>query len=77
MVDSEAVKDTLNPFVAAQIKVKEEYLNEQINVACQVYAANMSPNEKYGLAFTAFQLTVESEAESSQNDFREKFVVES
>jgi len=77
MKDSEAVKETLNPFVAAQIKVKEEYLNEQVNVACQVYAANMSPNEKYGLAFTAFQLTVESEAESSQNDFREKFVVES
>jgi len=75
--DSNAAFETLNPFVAAQIKVKEEYLNQQINVACQVYAGNMSPNEKYGLAYTAFQLTVESEAESSQNDFREKFVVES
>lgn len=66
-------KDVKSPFVAAQIKIKEQYLGQFINVACQAYAGGLSPNEKQNAAMAVVAVEVEGATESTMNQINDVY----
>jgi hypothetical protein len=54
-----------NAFVAAKIKVKEAYLGQNINVACQAYAGGLAPNKAQNAAMAVTIVNVEAAGSSS------------
>jgi len=54
-----------NAFVAAKIKVKDQYLGQNINVACQAYAGGLAPNQAQNAAMAVTIINVEAAGDSS------------
>jgi len=62
-----------NAFVAAKISVKENYLGDNINVACQAYAGGLAPNPLQNQAMAVTIVNVEAAGDSTAVKINEAY----